>query len=54
MTTATLAAHVNRYADESLDGLFRAWVHGGALPALPTLGPARPAHPPTNSGKVQP
>lgn len=54
VSTTTFTAHVNRFADEPLNGLFDAWVHGAALPSLPTVIPARPAHPPTNTGTVQP
>ncbi|RPE45149.1 hypothetical protein EDD90_8410 [Streptomyces sp. Ag109_O5-1] len=50
MTTAMFTAHVNRFADEPLDGLLDAWVHRTALPALPVQAvPARPAQPPTNA-----
>jgi aminopeptidase N len=49
VTTKTFTAHVNRFADEPLDGLFDAWVHGAQLPPLPTQFPARPTHPPTNA-----
>jgi len=49
VTTRTFTAHVNRFADEPLDGLFDAWLQRPALPALPTQGPARPNHPPTNA-----
>jgi aminopeptidase N len=50
VTTALFTAHVNRFADEPLDALLDAWVHGTALPALPVQTvPARPVQPPTNA-----
>ncbi|MFJ9818531.1 M1 family metallopeptidase [Streptomyces sp. NPDC101151] len=38
VTTASFAAHVARYTDEPLDGLFAAWVDGTRLPPLPVDG----------------
>jgi len=40
VTTEAFAAHVARYAGEPLDELFGTWVHGTALPVLPTASAA--------------
>jgi aminopeptidase N len=52
VTTEAFTRHVARYAADSLDDLFAAWLHETALPPLPSASgaviPARPPYPPTN------
>lgn len=51
VTTESFTRHVARYASDSLDDLFTAWLHETALPPLPSASgaviPARPPYPPT-------
>ncbi|WP_079177957.1 M1 family metallopeptidase [Streptomyces mangrovisoli] len=53
VTTPTFVSHVARFANDSVEDLFAAWVYSAALPPLPTPAPA-PAPAPAPVAEPEP